>query len=64
MKYCLSVVCFVHIINGSDLKGNVSIRMNLLKFWMFVLVCDLNMQECEICSSSSTDYKECCLLGC
>jgi len=38
--------------------------MNLLKFWMFVLVCDLNMQECEICSSSSTDYKECCLLGC
>ena len=64
MKYCLSVVCFVCIINGSGLKGNMLIRMKLLKFWVFVLVCDLNKQECEICSSNSTDCKESSLLGC
>jgi hypothetical protein len=64
VKYCLSVVCFVHIMNGNDFKGNMLIRMKLLKFWMFVLVCDLKKQECEICSSNSTDYKECSPLGC
>ena len=64
MKYWSCVVCFVHIINGNDLKGRMLIRMKLLKFWMFVLVCDSNKQECEIYSSNSIDYKECSLLGC
>jgi len=64
VKYCLSVVCFVCIINGSDLEGNMLIRMKLLQFCMFVLMCDLKKQVCEICSSNSTDCKECSLLGC
>jgi len=52
------------MINGSDLKRNMLIRMKLSKFWMFVLVYDLKKQEYDLCSSNSTDYKECSLLGC
>jgi hypothetical protein len=64
VKYFLSVVCVLHVINGIDMEGNLLIRVKLLKFCMFVLVCDLNQQEWEIHSSDSADYKEGCFLGC